>query len=307
MGKALTEGEIVIISGDGTPDSEPVYIVPDMTVENVMLDDAAAAVRDSVEPLNPVHNTEPAHAGIGTLLPNALDRRVTMGADLTGAQRRAVYEDFGIAEGTVGELTVTNFEERAYLEGLVPDKKIGTVSISCAFIQLLPRDSGLSIILNNITYFTEKMYRSALLTAGVKDAYVVISAPFPVSGTGALTGIYKAYEDMTGEKLSETAKNAGAQELVLIGELSEKFGDDATETFIRILKGMRPSEENVSDRELEKSIKSAAKETGISVSGSQMKQLIRLVKRFESLDNGRNDGEDGFLSTVGDLVSGIFG
>lgn len=51
------------------------------------------------------------------------------------------------------------------------------------------------------------MYKNALATAGITDAKVLISAPFPVSGTGALTGIYKAYEDMTGVSLNDLAKN----------------------------------------------------------------------------------------------------
>ena len=83
-------------------------------------------------------------------LPTALavdegEERVTMGADLTDTQREAVYEDFGIEEGAVKELTVTNKEERAYLEGLVPDGKIGSVALSCIYIKTLAEGSGLTI------------------------------------------------------------------------------------------------------------------------------------------------------------------
>lgn len=38
-------------------------------------------------------------------------------------------------------------------------------------------------------------------------------------GTAALTGVYKAYEDITGEQLDEIAKLAGTQELVVTAEL----------------------------------------------------------------------------------------
>ena len=50
------------------------------------------------------------------------------------------------------------------------------------------------------------MYRNVLVTAGITDASVMISAPYPVSGTAALSGIYKAYEDVTGGQLDESAK-----------------------------------------------------------------------------------------------------
>ena len=78
------------------------------------------------------------------------EERVTMGADLTERQREAVYQDFGIEEGAVKELTVTNDEERSYLEGLVPDGKIGSVALSCISIKTLDAGSGLSIELHNI-------------------------------------------------------------------------------------------------------------------------------------------------------------
>ncbi|MBQ1771197.1 MAG: DUF1002 domain-containing protein, partial [Clostridia bacterium] len=123
-------------------------------------------------------------SGAGVLVK---DQCVTMGADLTAAQRKAVYADFGIPMGSVRELEVTNEEEREYLEGIVPDKKIGTVALSCCFITVLEKGAGLSVKLHNINYCTEKMYVNALTTAGVTDARVIISAPYPVSGTGALT------------------------------------------------------------------------------------------------------------------------
>ena len=42
---------------------------------------------------------------------------------------------------------------------------------------------------------------------GSEVAKVIVSAPFAVSGTAALTGVYKAYEDITGQSLSSLAKS----------------------------------------------------------------------------------------------------
>ena len=53
------------------------------------------------------------------------DARVTIGADLDEQQRAQVYADFGIKQGEVTEIKVTNADERAYLEGIAPEKKIG--------------------------------------------------------------------------------------------------------------------------------------------------------------------------------------
>ena len=120
------------------------------------------------------------------------DSRVVLGADLTEEQIATVYRLFGIERGSVEELTVTNAEERSYLKGFVDDKVIGKYAISCVYVELLEEGKGLSVETYNVTWCTSEMYKNALVTAGVKDAKIIVAAPFEVSGTAALTGIYKA-------------------------------------------------------------------------------------------------------------------
>lgn len=212
------------------------------------------------------------------------EERVTMGADLTDRQRDAVYADFGIEEGSVTELTVTNAEERAYLEGLVPDGKIGSVALSCIYIKTLAAGSGLTIELHNINYCTEDMYRNALTTAGITDAQVIVSAPFPVSGTGALTGAFKAYEDITGESLSSLAKTVGVEELVVTGELAEYIGsEDATE-MINELKSMLDKTQDMTDDEVRAEIRSLAELYSVDLTSAQIEQVLSLVRKLEGLD-----------------------
>lgn len=212
------------------------------------------------------------------------DERITMGADLTSAQREAVYRDFGVSEGDVKELTVTNKEERSYLEDLVPDGKIGSVALSCIYIKTLDEGAGLTFELNNINYCTEEMYRNALTTAGISDAHVIVSAPFPVSGTGALTGAYKAYEDITGQSLSSLAKAVGAEELVVTGELAEYVGSEEAAKLIAELKGMLDITQGMTDDEVRAEIKKLANAYKLALSDSQIGQILSLVRKFEGLD-----------------------
>ena len=116
--------------------------------------------------------------------------RVVIGANLDDDQIVQIYKDFGVERGTVPEIIVTNGEERAYLEGLVSEGKIGSVALSCVYITTKEDGAGLTLSTKNINWCSEEMYRNALTTAGIKDADVMVSAPFPVSGTAALTGIY---------------------------------------------------------------------------------------------------------------------
>lgn len=211
-------------------------------------------------------------------------QRVTIGADLDDAQRAQIYKDFGLEQGQVTELTVTNKNERAYLEGLVPDGKIGSVALSCVYITTLEEGSGLDISTNNINWCTSDMYKNALTTAGIADAKVMISAPFPVSGTAALTGIYKAYEDITGQSLSDLAKSVGAEELIVTGQLAEYIGsEDATE-MINQLKGILDQTQNMTDDEVRSEIRRIAEEYNVAITDAQVEQLLGLCRQLEKLD-----------------------
>ena len=275
--------------------------------------------------------------GFTLFMPAALadedgEERITMGADLTDRQREAVYADFGIEEGSVTELSVTNKEERSYLEGLVPDGKIGSVALSCIYIKTLPEGSGLSIEIHNINYCTEDMYSNALTTAGISDAEVIVSAPFPVSGTGALTGAYKAYEDITGNSLSSLAKAAGAEELVVTGELAEYIGSDDATQMINELKNMLDKTQDMTDDEVRAEIKNLAVMYNVSLTNAQLEQVLSLVRKLEGLDADALqeqlvgiakaaqtanevsevtsqvvDDVKGFFASVGSFFTGVFG
>ncbi|MCL2694941.1 MAG: DUF1002 domain-containing protein [Clostridiales bacterium] len=212
------------------------------------------------------------------------ESRVTIGADLSNSQREQVYRDFGIEQGEVPELTVTNAEERAYLEGIVSERKIGHKAISCAYITVLDKGMGLRIDLYNINYCTKEMYENALITAGITDARVIISAPYAVSGTGALTGIYKAYESITGNPLSDLAKSVGAEELVLTGELSEYIGSEDATAIITELKKILDQTQNMTDDEVRNEIKRIAKENNTTLTDKQVDQLLALCRKLEGLD-----------------------
>lgn len=181
--------------------------------------------------------------------------RTVIGADLDADDIAYVYKEFGISQGDVKELTVTNAEEREYLKGLVDESLIGTKSISCVYIEALADGKGLDVQVKNITWCTPDMYMNAMVTAGITDANVKIVAPFDVSGTAALTGIYKAYEDITGKKLDEDAKLVGTQELTVTAELAEEIGSADSAAIVNQLKLILDETKNMTDDQLREEIK----------------------------------------------------
>ncbi len=182
--------------------------------------------------------------------------RAVIGADLTDEQITKVYDYFDVERGSVTELSVTNDEERKYLSWIIPEEQLGTYSISCVYIEMLDTDSGITVSTHNIDWCTSEMYEGALLTAGIYDADIVVAAPFEVSGTAGLMGIYKAYEDITG---------------------TYKAYEDITGTSL-------DETQNMSDAELDAEIKAIAKAQNIELTDANITQIRSLARTLEGLD-----------------------
>jgi len=247
------------------------------------------------------------------------EQRVVLGADLNAEQRAQMFTDFGLIQGSVSELTVTIDQERAHLQDFVPASVIGSRSISSIYIITAPAGTGLDISINNINWLTESIYRNALLTAGVTDARVIISAPVPVSGTAALTGIYMAFEDITGEALSEEAKRVGIEEAVLTGDIAAALGDsEDIAALMNELKLMIDIIRYMSDAEVRTEIRDLAVQYNIALTDSQVEQILRLARNLENVDlntlqgalqaiqriHGAAEGVGGFFRSVGEFFSG---
>ncbi len=215
---------------------------------------------------------------------DSYDSCAVIGADLNDEQVESVYSVFGVERGSIREIKVTNAEERQYLEGYVDETKIGTRSISCVYLKLTDEGSGMNISTGNITWCTAEMYIGALATAGITDADIIVAAPFEVSGTAALTGIYKAYEELTGKKLDDIAKLVSTQELTITGELAQEIGNMDSTSIVNELKLMLDETKNMSDDEIRSQIVAIAAQYNVSLTDKQIAQLIELCRSLEKLD-----------------------
>ena len=240
-----------------------------------------------------------------------IQSRAVIGADLNDEQVASVYNMFGINRGDAIELRVTNDEERQWLQGYVDESLIGTRSISCVYVELLPSGSGMDVTTSNISWCTGEMYISALATAGITDARIVVAAPFEVSGTAALTGVYKAYEDMTGKKLDDIAKLVSTQELTITGELAGEIGSMDSTSIVNDLKLMLDETRKMSDDEIRAEIVEIAGRYNVSLTDTQIRQLISLCRSLEGLDadslKARVEEVQGTLKKVSDAKTKVVG
>jgi uncharacterized protein YpuA (DUF1002 family) len=211
------------------------------------------------------------------------DSRVVLGADLNDEQRAEAIEFFGVTGEEIPLLTVTNKDERQYFEGKLPDKRLGHHAWSSIYIKAAAPGAGLDITTHNINYCTAEMYENALISAGITDARIIIWAPRPISGTAALTGIYKAYEDMTGRMLDDAAKDLGIEELIATGELAEYIGSEEALSIIRDLKKILDETRHMSDEDVMTRINEIADEYDAVLTEEQAKQIFTLARMFEGL------------------------
>lgn len=227
---------------------------------------------------------------------------VTIGADLTPQQRQTVLEFFGLTEDDLADMeviTVTNQDERSYLDGTVSTTEIGTKTLSCSYIE--PTTSGgINVETANLTYVTKDVLYNALQTAGIENCNLVVTAPYHVSGTGALTGVFMAYEQ-NGQTLDENKKAAATEEMVDTANLETKYGEEAPEVVSEVKDKVASSDAELSDDQIRDLIRIAAKAKGINLSDEDVDTILAIAKKVQDMDYDRSS----FANTLEQAKDGI--
>ncbi|GGJ59556.1 uncharacterized protein YpuA (DUF1002 family) [Anoxybacillus voinovskiensis] len=216
---------------------------------------------------------------------------ITLGENLTEAQKQQVLNEMN-APQTAQTITVSNAEEHKYLDGLIPKAQIGTKAISSSMITIGAEGSGLDVETHNITWVTKEMYTNALITAGVKDAKIYITAPFPVSGTAALTGLMKAYEISSDKVIPEDVKKVANEEMVKTAQLAKSIGNDQAVALFTKLKEEIAKNPPQTDADMRALIERVAKDLGITLTPDEINSLVSLFTKMKNLNIDWNQVND---------------
>ncbi len=216
------------------------------------------------------------------------DKVISYGGDLTPEEQVVVFRDFPLPQNVksseIKSLKVTNEEEWSLLKGLVPDEQIGAKAVSSIYVERLNMGEGIKVQTKNLTYITPHMLANAMVTSGVSDVNIFATAPGPVSGTAALTGIYKCYEELANRTLSAYAKRTAAQELIETADLGEKIGKEQTAIFMERAKERVISENATTKPEVVKIIQQGAREQNIKIADEDQEVLADLLLQIKSLN-----------------------
>ncbi len=215
---------------------------------------------------------------------NDFDKEVlVLGEDLNITMVNDLKKKYGI-DREIKQIIITNKEEHEALGKYIDKEIITNKSMSSAYIKLLDEGQGIRVETENINWVTEDMYANALLTAGVTDAYVKVIGPFPVSGTAALTGAMKAYEDLTGEVIEKNKKDVANDEMVTTAKLSDEIGKEKAEELITQVK-IYIIENNITDeKKIKEVVEKTVEELGIKMDKETIDSVTRVMKRISELD-----------------------
>lgn len=209
---------------------------------------------------------------------------VTIGADLNQSQKEDMLKYFKVKKEEVNLLEVTKEEEDKYLSGIATQKEIGTRSISCSYVEPTNK-GGINVETYNIYWVTESMIKNALITAGIENAEVKAAAPFNVSGTAALTGILKGFENSKGgKKIDENKKKAANEEIMLTGKLGDKIGQDEAASLINEIKKEVVKERPETQKEIENIVVNIVNNYNQSLSKEDIEKITALMDKINSLD-----------------------
>lgn len=262
-------------------------------------------------------------------------RVVTLGSNLTQAQKDTMLKYFGVNKDEVVILEVNNQEERKYLQGVASEAQLGKKTYSCAYVEPTKSGSGINVKTANITWATPAMVATTLSTAGLTDADVVIAANFPVSGTGALTGIMKAFEDATGKPLEEDKKELASEELITTGDLGDDIGQDKATGIVNDVKTEIIKNNTKDTVQIAETINNVVNNYNVTLTDEQMAKLEGLMEKIskqdydysemknalesvsnvvnenlsaigENVNTGFFDGIKNFFTGIGDWFKGLF-
>lgn len=260
----------------------------------------------------------PAYADVA-----AGDMIITLGENLTEEQKQLLLTEMKAPENAE-IITVSNQEEHQYLGNYISKSLIGTRAISSSAITIGDKGTGIQVTTKNINWVTDEMYINALITAGVKDAKIYITAPIEVSGTAALTGIIKAYEVSTDTVIPEDVKQAANEEMVETANLGEDIGQEEATALMAKIKEQIAEQKPKTVEEVQTIVQDSAKELNITLTEEQLQSLISFFNKLKELNidwnqvgNQLNEAKDkltgyldseegqGFLAKIKEVFASI--
>ena len=217
------------------------------------------------------------------------------GEDSTGDKEDKLFEIFGVEKDDVEIIEVASTDISKYT-----DRSPGIFSYSSTLIEKKNKGYGVKVSVltpDDITSVTKEQYKNALVTAGAKDVHAYIATPTSVTGTAALTGIYKVFDEK-GEAFNQDRVDLAETEIDTLVDINEAHEDDADykaatldKVLLQIKTDIAEADKDLDKKALETIVKealSAEKHDNI-LDDDEVTSLVDLAILYEDSDMFEDD------------------
>jgi len=203
----------------------------------------------------------------------AIDPMFTYGETLTDSQFEETKELLGVEDGTE-EIEVQVSELNDLLQDSYPYSQV----YSSAYITAADNDGGVTVEIatpDTITSITQVQYENAAITAGAVDVNIKVASAVEVDGSGALAGVYKAFES-AGQTLDADAREVAQDELAVTSTITEENQDTA---------GYSDDDLNAAIADIKSEVASLKEENGGNISVDEITVIVNNVINNYNLDD----------------------
>lgn len=259
-----------------------------------------------IKPTHKLTTTIAMLAGIAALTASALITPVvsadkieiepmfTYGESLNDAQYNETQAALGVQPGA--QAIEVQVDE---LNGLLQDDYPYYQVYSSTYITAAQNDGDITVEIvtpETISTITELQYENAALTAGAVDVDIKVASAVPVDGSGALAGVYKAFQVQGGE-LDQQAVGVAQDELAVTSSITaenagkEGYSDESFNAALAEIKTevSRLKEEqggNITVPEITLIVNNVINNYGLGgiISAENIDLIINQMKRFSELE-----------------------
>ena len=251
---------------------------------------------------------------------------VCLGTSLTDSQRSGTLK--ALSEPLNGSsyqtITITGEDLVKYLNPSGANFTTHSGVWSSAMIEKARQGNGINVHIldyqgrNNITTITADQYKNAALTAGISDANIYVTSAVPIDGSGALAGVYAAY-NKTGENLNQNQVNAAQDEMNTLSKITKENKDKSGYSDAQLNNAVAGAKQemgkignNVSDSQIHDIVNNQINinHLGDVINNNQKQQIINVlieVRDSGALKNHKfKDQADALSKNIKKNAKGIF-
>ena len=238
---------------------------------------------------------------------------LSFGSSLNQREEAALRDYFGVSDEM--EAIYVDNETAIKQLGLAPDAlddyKGGWYS--SAYVKLTDQ-GGVNVSSKNVSLVTNEMFANALITSGILNCEVIVSAPFMVTGESALAGILAGAEEIMGESLSEENKVVAKEEIDTTLEIADEIlnnpdneinsSSDSSTVASGIINDIKQQviKDSPNSTQIEQIIVNVTNNYGVELSEESTERIANLMEDVNKLDIDYNDIKE-TMKNIGDSIS----